>query len=457
MDTAMLLRILLPRNGGGARMSRWSAGVLKAAVPRRVVVTGMGVVSPLGCGVQHVWMQLLEGQSGITKLESESFAKLPCRVAALVPRGATEEHKLDLEKFIPKSDLRTMAPATAYALVAAQEALDDAQWHPKDEQGRNETGVSLGMGMVDLVDIADSSQLMSQRGHSRVNPYFVPRILPNLAAGHLSMRYGFRGPNHCLSTACATGSHSIADSARLIREGSAKVMVCGGCEAAVSPLAIAAFCRLRALSTGFNDEPTRASRPFDKSRDGFVMGEGAAVLVLEDLEHAVCRNARIYAEVLGYGSSGDAHHPTAPSTDGLGASLAVRRALEVADVEPEEVGHVNAHATSTPMGDEVEIKALRLVFGDHLEKIRISATKGAHGHLLGAAGALEAVFVVMACQSGWVPPTLNLDLIPDDLSKLNLVAKEKQKWETGGRRVALKNSFGFGGTNVTLCVAQYED
>ncbi|XP_059480660.1 3-oxoacyl-[acyl-carrier-protein] synthase, mitochondrial [Neocloeon triangulifer] len=437
-------------------MSRWSSAALTASVPSRVVVTGMGVVSPLGCNLQHVWTQLLEGKSGITRLTSENFSKIPCQVAALVPRGP-EEHQLDLDKHFSKSDLRTMAPATAYALLAAKEALQDSQWHPNNDEGRNSTGVSIGMGMVDLLDIADSAQLMATRGPNKVSPYFVPRILSNMAAGHLSIKYGFRGPNHCLSTACATGAHSIADSARLIREGSAKVMVCGGCEAAVNPLAVAAFCRLRALSTQFNNEPEKSSRPFDKKRDGFVMGEGAAVLILEDLDHAVDRGAKIYAEILGYGASGDANHPTAPSNDGLGASLAIRRALEVAEVEIEEVGHVNAHATSTPLGDEVEIKALRLVFGDHLNNIKISATKGAHGHLLGAAGALETVFTVMACQSGYVPPTLNLEEVPDDLSEFNFVAKEKQTWETDNRRIAIKNSFGFGGTNATLCVAQYDD
>lgn len=458
MDS-LLLRSLItrsPRRCCVSRLSRWASAALNSSIPSRVVVTGLGVVSPLGCQAQHAWTQLLEGKSGVSKLTGENFAKIPCQVAASVPRG-TGEHELDLDKHVSKSELRTMAPATTYALVAAKEALQDAKWQPLDDEARNWTGVSIGMGIVDLVDIGESAQLMATKGPNKVSPYFVPRILTNLAAGHVSMKHGFRGPNHCLSTACATGTHSIMDGARLIREGAAKVMVCGGCEAAINPLSLAAFCRLRALSTQFNEQPEKASRPFDKKRDGFVMGEGAAMLVLEDLEHALERNAKIYAEILGFGSSGDANHPTAPSADGMGASLAIRRALQVAEVEPDEIGHVNAHATSTPLGDEVEIKALRLVFGDHLENMSISATKSSHGHLLGAAGALEAVFTVMACQSGWVPPTLNLEQVSDDLKTLNLVAQHKQQWETDSRRIALKNSFGFGGSNVTLCIAQYED
>lgn len=433
--------------------SRWSAA-LPALVPRRVVVTGLGVVSPLGCGTQHVWTKLLEGNCGIVKLEDERFSKLSSRVAGLVPKGKGE-HELDLEKYFSKSDLRSMAPATAYALIAAKEALSDSNWFPTEESELDNTGVCIGMGMVDLTDISDSADAL-KKGGNKVSPYFIPRILLNMASGHISIKYGFRGPNHSVSTACASGAHAIGDSSRLIRDGAADVMICGGCEAAVSPLAVAAFCRLRALSTRYNDQPLKSSRPFDQDRDGFVIGEGAACLVLEELDHAEARGAKIYAELIGYGMSGDAFHPTSPSTDGHGALLAMKRALEYADVLPEDVGYINANATSTPAGDEVEVKAIKAVFGEHASNVSVSATKGAHGHLLGAAGSLESVFTVLACHTGWIPPTLNLDNLAPDMN-LNFVPRKKQQWnDTSDRRIALKNSFGFGGTNASLCFAQYE-
>ncbi|KOB73974.1 3-oxoacyl-[acyl-carrier-protein] synthase [Operophtera brumata] len=412
---------------------------------RRVVVTGLGVVSPLGTGTEVVWKSLLKGRCGIVSLTGEEYLKLPCRIAGVVPIEKVGK----VAKAMSKANLKSMAPATCLALVATEEALLDANWLPEAGLDKEATGVAIGMGMVDLKDVCDTNEAL-KLGYNKVSPFFVPRILPNMAAGQISIKYGFRGPNHAVSTACATGAHSIGDASRFIRNGDADVMVCGGAESCISALAIAGFCRLRALSTSFNDEPTKASRPFDKKRDGFVMGEGAAVLVLEEYEHALRRNAKIYAEILGYGLSGDASHITAPREDGSGAILSMSRALRDSGIDKEQVTHINAHATSTPIGDGIESTAIRSLFGEHARKMLISSTKGAHGHLLGAAGNLESIFAVLSCYHGVIPPIINLE---DPVDDLNYVAKEAKKWESD-RRVALKNSFGFGGTNATLCIAQ---
>uniref|UniRef100_A0A2M4BMU0 3-oxoacyl-[acyl-carrier-protein] synthase n=1 Tax=Anopheles marajoara TaxID=58244 RepID=A0A2M4BMU0_9DIPT len=420
---------------------------------RRVVITGLGVVSPVGCTVTSAWQTILSGQSKVGRLIGDVYEKLPCRVAATI-----DKQDVDLEQSFSKSELKTMARGTAFALLAAKEALTAASWTPsaEDERACQRTGVAVGMGMVDLQDICETNEAL-KKGYNRVSPFFVPRILPNMPAGQLSIKYGFRGPNHAVSTACATGAHSIGDAFRFIRNGDAEVMVCGGAEACINPLAIAGFCRLRALSTAFNDDPTASSRPFDEHRDGFVMGEGSAIFVLEELEHARSRGAPIQGEILGYGLSGDASHLTAPREDGTGAMLAMTRALNDANLTIAEVGYINAHATSTPIGDAIEARSIRTLFGDHTDKVAVSSTKGAHGHLLGAAGNLEALFTVLACRHGVFPPTVNLGSITDDMAGLRFVAKTSEPWDDGRRRVALKNSFGFGGTNACLCIGEYQE
>ncbi|XP_028163467.1 3-oxoacyl-[acyl-carrier-protein] synthase, mitochondrial [Ostrinia furnacalis] len=410
---------------------------------RRVAVTGLGIVSPLGTGTELVWQNLLKGGCGIVPLQGEQYSKLPCKIAGVVPENDTK-----IKEALSKSNLKSMAPATCLALVATAEALADAKWTPNTEEEKEMTGVALGMGMIDLKDVCDTNDAL-KLGYNKVSPFFVPRILPNMAAGHISIKYGFRGPNHSVSTACATGAHSIGDAFRFIRNGDADVMLCGGAESCISPLAIAGFCRLRALSTSFNDTPTKASRPFDKRRDGFVMGEGAAVLVLEEYEHALKRNAKMYAEILGYGLSGDASHITTPREDGTGAILSMSRALKDSNLERNQISYINAHATSTPIGDGIESTAIKKLFQEHTSNISISSTKGAHGHLLGAAGNLETIFTILACHHGILPPTLNLE---EPVDNLNYVANTPQTWESD-RRIALKNSFGFGGTNATLCIA----
>lgn len=421
----------------------------------RVVITGLGVVSPVGCSVSKSWSNILSGLSAVGKLTDSAYEKLPCRVAAQINRD-----ELNVENFFSKSDLKTMARATAYALIAAKEALEGAEWMPASEDAIacQRTGVAIGMGMVDLMDVCETNEAL-KKGYNRVSPFFVPRILPNMPAGQLSIRYGFRGPNHSVSTACATGAHSIGDAFRFIQHGDADVMVCGGAEACISPLGIAGFCRLRALSTSFNENPQKSSRPFDETRDGFVMGEGSAILVLEKLEHAKARKATILGEILGYGLSGDASHLTAPREDGTGAMLAMSRALNDANLTPKDIGYINAHATSTPIGDAIEARAVRSLFNDHWQDIAVSSTKGAHGHLLGAAGNLEAMFTVLACLEGKLPPTINLENVSKEMQGMNFVPNQSQDWKPteGRRRVALKNSFGFGGTNASLCFAEYRE
>ncbi|XP_068209791.1 3-oxoacyl-[acyl-carrier-protein] synthase, mitochondrial-like [Palaemon carinicauda] len=418
---------------------------------RRVVVTGLGLVTPLGVGAPHNWMQLTAGKVATTALTDPRYAPMPCRIAASVPKG-NGEGELNISSHFSASDLRTITPAIAYALLAAEEAVSNAQWKPEDSKEQEQTGVAIGMGMVDLDDVTSTGKALEQR-YSKVSPYFVPRILTNMAAGQVSMKYSFQGPNHSVSTACATGAHAIGDAFRFIKYGDADVMVCGGTEASITPLGIAGFCRLRAMATKYNDCPEKGSRPFDAERCGFVMGEGAGMLVLEEFEHAVKRGANIYGEILGYGLTGDAFHYTAPREDGKGAIRAMKRAMEEAQISYNEVQYVNAHATSTPLGDAIEVDAIKTVFGSHAEDLHVSSTKGATGHLLGAAGAVEAIFTILACHSGYIPPTANLEN-PEPNHDIDFVPKEAKAWlQMADRRIALSNSFGFGGTNASLCIA----
>ena len=413
---------------------------------RRVVVTGMGMACPLGLGVEHVWQRLINAESGIGSIQAFDTKDLPCKVAGQVPTGVKSEQRLDLSEWIPVKDIKKMDRFIHLALVAAAEAVDDSGWQPESEDERCATGVMIGSGIGGLQTIYDASIQVHEGRARRLSPFFIPSALINLASGHVSIRYGFKGPNHSAVTACATGVHAVGDAARLIMWGDAEVMVAGGAEAAVCELGIAGFCASRALSTGFNDQPAKASRPWDKDRDGFVMGEGAGVLVLEEYEHARQRGAKIYAEVAGYGMSGDAYHITAPAEGHDGAVRSMRAALRNGRVAPEQIQYVNAHGTSTPLGDDLELEAVENVFGDAANGLAMSSTKSAIGHLLGAAGAVEAVFSILAVRDGVAPPTLNLDE-PSRESVIDRVANTAQE-----RKIdcALSNSFGFGGTNASI-------
>ncbi|MBS0513271.1 MAG: beta-ketoacyl-ACP synthase II [Proteobacteria bacterium] len=415
---------------------------------RRVVVTGMGLVTPLGVGVEHNWSRLLAGASGIRAITRFDASALPSRIAGLVPEGALAEAGFCASDWVAPKDQRKMDRYAMYALAAAAQALEDAGWSPQAQHEKERTGVLIGSGIGGLPAIADGAVTLHEQGVRRISPFFIPSTLVNLAAGHVAIRHGLQGPTHAVATACASGAHAIGDAARMVMLGDAEVMVAGGTEAAVSPLGIAGFCAARALSTGFNDRPQAASRPWDAARDGFVIGEGSGIVVLEEMEHALRRGAHIYAEVLGYGMSGDAHHIAAPPEDGNGAARAMQAAIGWAGMAPDEVDYVNAHATSTPLGDLVELHAIRKVFGAHAgQGLSISSTKSATGHLLGAAGAVEAIFCLLALRDQVVPPTLNLDEGPAEFADLDLVAGAPRRRTI---RTALSNSFGFGGTNAAL-------
>jgi 3-oxoacyl-[acyl-carrier-protein] synthase II len=413
---------------------------------RRVVVTGIGVVTPLGVGVDHVWKRLIKGESGISSIQSFDVSDLPAKIAGQVPRGDISSGKFNPDDYVTPKDQKKMDDFIVMAMAAAHEAVKDAGWEPKTDEERNSTGVMIGSGIGGLNVIYETSQILKEKGPRRVSPFFIPAALINLASGHVSIKYGFRGPNHSVVTACATGSHAIGDAARMIMLEDADVMVAGGAESTINRLGIAGFAASRALSTNFNDNPTAGSRPWDKDRDGFVMGEGAGILVLEEYEHAKARGAKIYAEVVGYGMSGDAHHITAPAEDGNGGFRAMQAALKRAKLEPKDIDYINAHGTSTPLGDEIELGAVKRLFGDHAYELTMSSTKSAIGHLLGAAGAVEAIFSILALRDQVAPPTLNLDN-PSEGCDIDLAPKQAKPRKI---RNVLSNSFGFGGTNASL-------
>ncbi|MFN7190991.1 MAG: beta-ketoacyl-ACP synthase II [Rhodospirillales bacterium] len=413
---------------------------------RRVVVTGLGLVTPLACGVEATWKRLIAGESGLGAIQSFDVSDLPAKIAGQVPLGETSEGRFNADDWVPHKDQKKMDPFIIFGLAAATQAVEDSGWKPTDEEGQDRTGVMIGSGIGGLQAIYEGSITLKERGPRRISPFFIPSALINLVSGHLSIKYGFRGPNHSAVTACATGAHAIGDAGHLIMLGDADVMVAGGTEAAICRLGIAGFAAARALSTGFNDQPQRASRPWDKGRDGFVMGEGAGVVVLEEYEHAKKRGAKIYAELTGYGLSGDAHHITAPPEDGNGGFRAMGAALRNAKLNVDDIDYINAHGTSTPLGDEIELGAVKRLFGSAAYKLSMSSTKSAIGHLLGAAGGVEAVFSILALRDQVAPPTRNLE-DPSEGCDIDLVPIHAKKRPI---RHALSNSFGFGGTNAAV-------
>ncbi len=419
---------------------------------RRVVVTGLGLVTPLGTGVDVNWDRLIDGRSGLAKITTFDLSDLPCQVAGILPKrdGGDDKTAFEPTDWMSQKDLKKVGDFIVYAMAAAAQAVEDAGWQPEQDEARERTGVLVGSGIGGLQEIHKASLILEQRGPRRISPFFIPSALINLASGHVSMRYGFKGPNHAVVTACSTGAHAIGDAARLIMLDDADVMIAGGAESPICRLGIAGFAAARALSTGYNDTPEKASRPWDEGRDGFVMGEGAGIVVLEEFEHAKARGAPIYAEILGYGLSGDAYHITAPATDGNGGFRAMGAALKRAKLGPEDIDYVNAHGTSTPLGDEIELAAVKRLFGDAASKISMSSTKSSIGHLLGAAGSVEAIYSVLALRNQIVPPTLNLDN-PSPGCDIDLVPHEAKQREV---RYALSNSFGFGGTNASLIFGQ---
>ncbi|WP_420971151.1 beta-ketoacyl-ACP synthase II [Bradyrhizobium sp. B120] len=415
---------------------------------RRVVVTGLGMVTPLGCGVDATWARILAGDSGGKKIDTFEVSDLPSQVACYIPRGDGSNGTFNPDQWMEPKDQRKVDDFILYAMCAARQALDDADWHPKSDEDQFATGTMIGSGIGGLTGIAETAVLLKERGPRRVSPFFIPGRLINLASGYVSIEHGLKGPNHSVVTACSTGAHAVGDAARLIALGDADVMLAGGAESPISRIGIAGFCAARALSTGFNDTPEKASRPYDKDRDGFVMGEGAGVLVLEEYEHAKQRGAKIYAEVTGYGLSGDAFHITSPPPDGNGGFRSMSMALKRAGLVASDLDYINAHGTSTQVGDEIELGAVERLLGNAASKVSMSSTKSATGHLLGAAGAIEAIFAVLAIRDNVVPPTINLDN-PSVQTAIDLVPHTSRKRDVN---VALSNSFGFGGTNASVIV-----
>ncbi|WP_072391495.1 beta-ketoacyl-ACP synthase II [Hyphomicrobium sp. CS1BSMeth3] len=419
---------------------------------KRVVVTGLGLVTPLGCGVEHTWSRLLEGRSGARRIAEFEVADLAAQIAAFVPRGDGSAGTFNPDQWMEPKEQRKVDDFIIYAMAAADQAIADSGYAAKTKDQQERTGVLIGSGIGGLNGIAETSLLLKEKGPRRVSPFFIPGRLINLASGYVSIKHGLKGPNHAVVTACSTGAHAIGDAARLIALGDADVMVAGGAESPICRIAIAGFAACRALSTSFNDEPTKASRPYDKDRDGFVMGEGAGIVVLESLEHAKARGARIYAEIIGYGLSGDAYHITAPAEDGDGAYRCMRAALNRAGITADQIDYVNAHGTSTPMGDEIELGAVERLFGNSAGSLAMSSTKSAIGHLLGAAGSVEAIFSVLAMRDNIAPPTLNLDN-PSVSTPIDLVPHTPKKKPIN---TVLSNSFGFGGTNASLVMRRLD-
>ena len=413
---------------------------------RRVVVTGLGLVTPLACGTQQTWQRLLAGESGINAIENFDVSDIPCKIAGQVPRGDGTNGSFNPDQWMEPKEQRKVDDFIIFAMGAATQALDDAGWHPSEYNDQITSGVLIGSGIGGVEGIAETALLLRDRGPRRVSPFFIPGRLINLASGYVSIAHSLKGPNHAVVTACSTGAHAIGDAGRLIALGDADVMLAGGTESPINRISLAGFAACRALSTGFNDTPQRASRPYDRDRDGFVMGEGAGAVVLEEYEHAQRRGARIYGELIGYGLSGDAYHITAPAEDGDGAFRCMSAAIRRAGITPADIDYINAHGTSTPLGDEIELKAVERLVGNAAANIAMSSTKSSIGHLLGAAGTVEAIFCLLTMRDGVMPPTLNLDN-PSIATALDLVPHKAQQRPV---EIALSNSFGFGGTNASL-------
>jgi 3-oxoacyl-[acyl-carrier-protein] synthase II len=418
---------------------------------RRVVVTGLGMVTPLGCGVEPTWRRLIAGESGAKRIERFDVSDLPCKIACTIPSGDGSGDTFNPDQWMQPKEQRKVDNFIIYAMCAARQALDDAGWRPASNDDQITTGVMIGSGIGGIEGIADTAITLKEKGPRRVSPFFIPGRIINLASGYVSIEFGLKGPNSAVVTACSTGAHAIGDAGRLIALGDADVMVAGGTESPVNRIALAGFCALKALSSSFNETPAKASRPYDKDRDGFVMGEGAGVLVLEEHEHAKRRGAKIHAELTGYGLSGDAYHITAPAPDGDGALRCMNAAIRRAGVSAAEIDYINAHGTSTPLGDEIELGAVQRLVGNAAGRITMSSTKSSIGHLLGAAGAVEAIFSILAIRDNVAPPTLNLDN-PSVETPIDLVPHQARKREIN---TVLSNSFGFGGTNASLIFRRY--
>lgn len=417
---------------------------------RRVVVTGLGLVTPHGCGVEQSWAGILSGKSAARRIETFDVSDITTKIACSIPRGG-EPGAFNPDDWMEAKDQRKVDEFIIFAMAAAKQALDDAGWHPSTHEDQCASGVIVGSGIGGIGGISETSLLLAEKGPRRVSPFFIPGRLINLASGYISITHGLKGPNHAVVTACSTGAHAIGDGARMIALGDADVMVAGGSESPISRISMAGFAACRALSTAFNDDPTRASRPYDRDRDGFVMGEGAGIVVLEELEHAKARGAKIYAEVVGYGMSGDAYHITSPAEDGDGAFRCMQMALKRAGITPGEIDYINAHGTSTPVGDDIELNAALRLLGNHAGDVSMSSTKSSTGHLLGAAGAIEAIFCMLAIRDQIAPPTINLDN-PSQEAAIDLVPHKPRQRTI---EYALSNSFGFGGTNASLVLRRF--